>query len=215
MTGREIFQIWAPQGARWTAWVRPVPFVGMEMAQVGPAHSFTIPKVVYINEYEADTAILLDLPGPKGIEEGLALARLGFRPIPLYNGTDPQQGAMGLVETCSVKSALQWGAPVLGDLPLANTAAPVFLLDSNRMHGYKMHVSVFDNSWDIYGQDMPSPEYFVENGIQKIIVRGEKLQRDIVKLLYPFQKKGITIFFTDGYGAPKKKHLKRRPGETK
>lgn len=27
MEGRDIFKIWAPVGAKWTEWVRPVPFV--------------------------------------------------------------------------------------------------------------------------------------------------------------------------------------------
>lgn len=27
MLGRDVFKIWAPVGARWVDWVRPVPFV--------------------------------------------------------------------------------------------------------------------------------------------------------------------------------------------
>lgn len=27
MTGKDVYKIWAPVGARWVDWVRPVPFV--------------------------------------------------------------------------------------------------------------------------------------------------------------------------------------------
>jgi len=72
-----------------------------------------------------------------------------------------------------------------------------------------MNVSVFDNSWDLYDQDIPSPEYFTVNGINKVIVRGEKMHKDICRILYGFQKKGITILFTDGYEAPKEIAIKK------
>ena len=29
MIGRDIFDIWAPRGAKWTQWVRPVSFVAI------------------------------------------------------------------------------------------------------------------------------------------------------------------------------------------
>jgi hypothetical protein len=92
---------------------------------------------------------------------------------------------------------------------ITNDAAPAFLLDSNRTHRFKMNVSVFDNSWDLYDQDIPSAEYFLNNGIYKIIVRGDKVQNDIAKILYKFQKKGIMIFFTKGYDEPTEVSIKK------
>ena len=67
-----------------------------------------------------------------------------------------------------------------------------------------MNESVFDNSWDIYAQDIPSAEYFLKNDIHKIIVRSDSIQEDLKKILYKIQSKGLEIFFTDGYEPPKK-----------
>ena len=30
MIGKEIYKIYAPMGAKWTQWVRPVPFVAID-----------------------------------------------------------------------------------------------------------------------------------------------------------------------------------------
>lgn len=215
MTGKDIFKIWAPAGARWTDWVRPVPFVSMKGTfQTDTAYNFTVPPVNYISTRPADTAIIVDLPGYDSISEGLALTRFGFRPIPLYNGTNEQEGAMALVDNHMVERALIWGAAKLAELEIAPDALPAFLLDSNRTHRFKMNVSVFDNSWDLYDQDIPSAEYFLNHGIHNIIVRSEKIQDDLSKILYKFSGKGLKILFTKGYEAPKEVKVKK-PGKRK
>ena len=210
MTGIDIFKIWAPAEARWVDWVRPVPFVGIDNGfEVYEVVDFTIPNISYIKESKKDTAIIVDLPGNESIKEGLATAKLGFRPIPIYNGTDEQKGAMATVHNHSIKIGLIKGARELQKMEISNDAPPTFLLDSNRMNRFKMNVSVFDNSWDIYAQDLPSAEYFLKNGINKIIVRGEKIQKDLRKILYKFQKKGIKILYTNGYEEPKGVKIKK------
>lgn len=210
MTGIDIFKIWAPTEANWVDWVRPVPFVSIdnrfEAYEVG---DFTIPNISYIKELKKDTAIIIDLPGNESIKEGLATAKLGFRPIPIYNGTDEQKGAMATVDNHSIKIGLIKGAKELQKIKISNDAPPTFLLDSNRMNRFKMNVSVFDNSWDIYAQDFPTAEYFLKNGINKIIVRGEKIQKDLRKILYKFQKKEIKILFTNGYEEPKEVKIRK------
>ena len=108
MTGIDIFKIWAPAEARWVDWVRPVPFVGIDNGfEVYEVVDFTIPNISYIKESKKDTAIIVDLPGNESIKEGLATAKLGFRPIPIYNGTDEQKGAMATVDNHSIKIGLK------------------------------------------------------------------------------------------------------------
>lgn len=212
MTGRDAFKIWAPARAKWVDWVRPVPFVAMHHSHgAGVAAGFTIPGIAYIAKAQENLAIIADMPGADAINEGIALAGLGFRPIPLYNGTNQQQGAMPLIENHAMESTLLWGASKLERIELPQNAPPVFLLDSNRTHRYKMHASIFDNSWDIYDQDMPSADYFLSSGIRRIIVRGEAIQKDLARILCKIQKKGITILFTDGYNQPKEVRLRKRP----
>ncbi|MDR0219996.1 MAG: hypothetical protein LBI54_01155 [Lachnospiraceae bacterium] len=198
MTAKETYKIWAPPGAKWVDWVRPVPFVAIDKAN--GAHSttnYTIPPIYYLSERRDNTALFLDLPRHSAIEEGLALAQLGYRPIPLYNGTYEQDGALALVD-CHLENALVWGARELEKLELVLDAPPAFLLDSNRTHRHKMAVSVYDNSWDLYGQDIPSAGYFRENGIERIIVRGAKMQKDLKRIFKGFKKAGLAIGFTNG-----------------
>jgi len=216
MTGSEVFKIWAPIGAKWTDWVRPVQFVAInDNNKANGAMNFTLPIINYIDSPLKNTAIILDLPGCDSIKEGLALAMLGFRPIPLYNGTDEQQGSMALVDNHNIKNALIWGALELEKIKIPLDAPPAFLIDSNRTHRFKMDVSVFDNSWDLYDQDMPSAEYFVNNGVDKIIVRGETIQKDLNRILYKFQNKGITILITNGYEKPIVTTIKKPPRKHK
>lgn len=212
MTGKDAFKIWAPAGARWADWARPVPFTTMQdLPGPGLALHFTIPDILYMGKAEGNVAVILDTPDCEGVQEGIAFAKLGFRPIPLYNGTSGQEGAMALVDSHKIASALQWGALELANITIPKDAPPVFLLDSNRMQRYKMDVSVFDNSWDIYDQDMPPAKYFLQSGINQIVVRGETIQKDLSRILYKLQKKGIAVFFTGGYDPPKKVAVKRPP----
>jgi len=213
MRGKDIYKIWAPIESKWTDWVRPVPFVAIDdSCEVNRTVDFALPDTYYIDVAERSTAIILDLPGCDSIREGLALAKLGFRPIPLFNGTNEQSGAMALVDNHLIISALIWGTSDLMKMDLPQNAPPVFLVDSNRTHRFKMNVSVFDNSWDLYEQDMPSGEYFISNGINRIIVRSQLIQKDLARILYKLQKRGIEILFTNGYEEPKVIRIKKPRG---
>ena len=196
MTGVDIFKIWAPSGVKWVDWVRPVPFVeinyGIETYEI---INFINYEIDYLKKIDTHTAIIVDMPGCESIAVGIAIAKLGFRPIPIYNGTDEQKGAMATVDNNAIKVGLIKGAKELQKIKLSYEAPPTFLLDSNRMNRFKMDISIFDNSWDIYAQDIPTAEYFLKNGINKIIVIGEKIQRDLKKILYKFQVKGLKILF--------------------
>ena len=71
---------------------------------------------------------------------------------------------------------------------------------------------MYDNSWDVYPQDLPSPDYLLENGIESILViGGEKISRDIKKILATHQKKGLKIFHTDGYEKPRMQLVWKMP----
>jgi glutathionylspermidine synthase len=209
---KSCYKAWAPANIKWSKWVRPVPFIINETkkAQNIPYDS---PGILYLENIPPDTAIILDLPGYSGILEGVALARKGLRPVPLYNGTTEQHGAIALVDNTGINSALLRFSYVLNELGIKDDAPPVFMLDSDRMNRYKVNVSVFDNSWDVYEQDMPSPEFLLNNGINSIILCGYRIQRDIHKILYKYQSKGITILYTSGIDPPSVIGLKKPPRE--
>ena len=214
MTGRDIFKIWAPEDAKWTEWVRPLPFIAInEGIKINVFDNFIKTTINYINELNKDTAIIVDLPGEESVFEGIALAKIGYRPIPIYNGTNEQPEAMPTTNNHAIENALIWGAFELQKTEIEKDASPVFLLDRNRMNRHKMNVSVFDNSWDIYGQDMPSVEYLVKNGINKIIVRSRVIEKDLKRILYEYQKKKIKIFLTDGYEKIKEVRIRKPLGK--
>ena len=199
MTGREIFNIWAPKGCKWVEWVRPVPFVaiGNGLKEYG-IYNLMKNDIKYTNKSSKTTAIIVDLPGYESVEEAIELAKIGYRPIPIYNGTNEQDGAVSTSDNRAVEIALIKGAVKIEKLDISKDAPPAFLLDTNRMNRYKMNVGVFDNSWDVYSQDMPSAKYLKENGIKKIIVRADKkIQKDLQKILYKYQCEKIDILFAD------------------
>lgn len=210
MTGREIYKIWAPFRAKWVDWTRPVPFININNDfKIYNLNEFIYTSINYLKGYEKNTAIIVDLPDEESINEGLSLAKMGYRPIPVYNGTNPNEGVMANVDNHIIEEGLVWGATQLKQIELLQDANPAFLLNTNRMQRYKMDVSVFDNSWDLYHQDLPTSEYFLKNGINKIIIRSKKIESDINKILYKHQKDGIDIYFTNGLEEPKKVKLKR------
>lgn len=209
MDGRELYKIYAPAVAKWIDWVHPVPFVAIDTYNRKPIVDWIDRKAIFLKEYQQDAAIFIDLPGKESIELGIDLAHNGYRPIPIFNGTDEQQGSQATTDTYLIESCLINGGEKLKNIKLENDANPAFLLDSYRTNRYRAKESIFDNSWDLYKQDVPSAEYFKQNNIDKIIVIGDTINQDIKKILLNFQSKGIEIYITDGYACPKRIILKK------
>ena len=207
MRGKEIYKIYAPNGAKWTDWVRPVPFVAIDTYNRKPIADWMERKAMFLKNYQQDTGIFVDLPGKESIELSIDLAYKGYRPIPIFNGTDEQPGSQATTNTYLIESCLINGSEKLKNIKLDNNANPAFLLDSYRTNRYRAKESIFDNSWDLYKQDIPSAEYFKQNGITKIIIVGDGIQRDLKKIFLKFQEKGIDIYITDGYTFPQKVKL--------
>ena len=209
MIGKEIYKIYAPNDTKWTEWVRPVPFVAIDTYSRKPVSNWLDRKVLFLEQYEENTAIFIDLPGKESIELGISLAHIGYRPIPLFNGTDEQKDSQATTDTYLIESSLINGATKLKNILIQNDANPAFLLDSSRTNRYRSKESIFDNSWDLYKQDIPTAKDFKENGILKIIVVGNTIQRDLRKIFFEFREAGLEIYLTDGYITAKKVILKK------
>lgn len=204
MTNKDVYRIWAPFGKQWVEWVRPVPFVAIQPPiKSGKLPMITLPAV---DEWihDSSTGIIVDLPGSQSISAGVLLAqKYGYRPIPIYNGTIEQKGARATSDNSSILNALVSGASILSNVKLKDDAPPVFLTDTNRLQRYKLDMSIFDNSWDVYHQDVPTEEYFLLHGITKILIIGNAYHKDLKKIFNNYPKKKISIFLTDGYDKPK------------
>ncbi len=203
-----MYKVWAPEGAVWTDWVKPVLFANMSYASTP---GLSIPEVPLEQNFRQ--MIIVDLPGRESVEEALAFAGKGYRPVPLYNGT-MGSGKM-LVDVKEVSTALSAATDQLKNLALAPDLPPVFMLDSNRMKGAKTP-GFYDNRWCVFAQDMPSAGYLKRQGIEKIVVRAAgELQMDLVRVLYAYQKAGISLYtLMQGETTPKEFTAKKQhPGK--
>ena len=210
MTNKDIYKIWAPVGKKWVDWVRPVPFLEINnKTKIFQPSNFSIPVLAQLDKNDKTTAIIVDLPGTQSVEAGILLAKHGYRPIPIYNGVVQQKLSRSTTDNTSVSEALVWGSSILANVEIKDDAPPVFLTDSNRLQTYRMDLSIFDNSWDVYHQDLPSGEYFLKNGIDKVLVIGNKsVSNDLREIFAEYPKDKISILWTNGYDEPKcvKKH---------
>lgn len=204
MTNKEAYQVWAPFGKKWVDWVRPVPFLASQ-AEVKGYHigELCIPEITFIDETWKNAAVIVDLPGDESVEVGLALAKLGYRPIPIYNGTVEQENARATVDNQTVGAALLHGAKMLEQIEICDEALPAFLLDKKRLNRFKLDVGIFDNSWDVYPQDLPSADYFLQNEIREIMVISNTVSRDLKAIFRKFRKKDIRIRLINMYESDK------------
>ena len=209
MNAKEVYKVWA-RPSIWSGWVRPVPFIDVDKDYKPDAIlDFTIPEIYYVDSYQQNEAIFIDIDGPSSIKEGIALAQKGYRPIPIFNGTNPLPQSDTNVDNRLLMPYLIYGAEKLKSIAISEDASPVFLLDSNRLNRYRTNRSLFDASWDIYPQDIPSCKFLQSHQISKIIIRGTKVSKDLEKVLYPYQQKGMKIFFTNGFEKPVPIQLKK------
>ncbi len=201
MIGKEIYKIWAPK-SKWQGWVRPVVFASMDNEIKEEYFNKTLEDIVYISNDVKDTSLIVDLPGAESVKEGISLAKLGFIPIAVYNGINEQINALSTVDNSALALALIWGSNIIKDLKFAPDALPVFLLDSNRMNSFKITPSVYDNSWDVYSQDMPTANYLLKNGIKKVLLVSDRIRPDINKILHSYKNEGVEILYTEGVSDP-------------
>ena len=83
-------------------------------------------------------------------------------------------------------------------------------LNIPKIQRHRIDNSVFDNSWDVYPQDLPSEKYFLDHGITKILVISDKLAVDLKRIFKEYPKKEIKVYFTDGYEKPKRININRK-----
>jgi hypothetical protein len=206
MTGRDIYEVWAPAFDEWSPWVKPVLFSEIDAMTMGTAPAQMPESGVRCGVgARRDTALVVDLPGPQSLLAGFALAREGYRPVPLYNTTSGRQQKVPpnncvLTDISTLVQMLSTGLPdyvrntIIGDNP------PAFLLDSRRLQGgRKPGPGMYDNRWMVFPQDFPSAGFLHSRGITQAIVIQETIvsAEDLVHVLLRWQEGGITIYLQD------------------
>lgn len=212
MKNKDYYKIWAPKISIWSSWVRPVPFLDIDKVH---DRNFVLPEISNKLVYKDDTVYFIDLPKDESVLIGLRMMEQGYRPIALYNASPAPNKSFSLVDTVSIQEALKWGTSLLNEANLRDDALPVFLLDSNRILRHKFDPSVFDNSWDLYKQDIPSPELMKKHQIKNIIIYTNEVHRDLKIIFYEFQEKGFNIYQTHGANDLEKLKFKKPPKKDK
>ena len=211
----DVYKVFVPKENKWSNWVRPVPFINIGMGKKNYSYNFKEQHVFHSNDenmklFLEDTAVIVDMPGASSINAGMNLVREGFRPIPIYNGIIEEENSKSVVDNQTVSAGLLWMAKELFNINISDDAMPAFLLDSNRLLQYKSKISVYDNSWDVYRQDMPSAEYLKNNSVKRILLISERISGDLRKILLNYRKAGIDIYLKNIYEEPKKIKVRKK-----
>jgi hypothetical protein len=135
MDKQDLFNIWAPATSIWSPWVKPVLFAHYPM----PFPELSEPSLPDLSEIPSGSggavqerwALVIDLPGPQSVFVGLALAQMGYRPVPLFNACPPPANypppsRLAVVDMDSILAALVQGKSGSGPHPWRMTLRLLF-----------------------------------------------------------------------------------------
>jgi hypothetical protein len=192
MTNEECFNAWAPEEALWSRWAKPVLFAQrLDGLALGLRSWTDRHEYLWLSQASGRTALVVDLPGVESVETGIAMARRGYRPVPLYNTS---VGPSALLNVADLVAALVSGATALRDVTLVPDAPPVFLIDADRMRPVvASKPGSYDNRWVVFPQDFPSGTFLRSRGIDEVIVLHDRggVQEDLAHVLLRWQEAGI------------------------
>lgn len=204
MRKEEVFEVWAPAGAPWSPWVKPVVFAHLPGAITTVDHDSPPIDVRWAAPADGKTALVIDLPGAQGVQLAAALsATSGYRPIALYNaapgarGGAPNWNHEPLVDAWPILDAICEFTSLLARQKLPYAAPPAFILDSNRRiaRGPVMP-GRFDNRSVSFPTDFPSATLLLSKGIRQAVlvqVDANQPQADLAHVLRRWQDAGIEI----------------------
>ena len=213
MTPEELYAIWAPPDSIWSPWVIPVPFAQIICLEADYDGAEETDAAASSIEPADDLAIVVDMPGRESVRFGLALAKRGFRPVPVIDGSPgpwmipvhPRQPIGGaskahrvvVVDMGELLKALCAGKSVLPGMPLPPNAPPAFLIDSMRMSGEQIKdKEMFDNRWKVFPQDFPSANFLKQRGIRRILLvqpNAGQPKEDLAHVVLRWQEASLEI----------------------
>jgi hypothetical protein len=211
VTREQVFQAWAPDGARWSPWAKPVVFAHLPEGPAFPNEAAGVvpfaPDLSALPPADGAAAVVVDLPDAQGALFGLQLAQAGYRPVPLYNavpgpsyGDMMMGGTVSLVDLKDVVAALRVGAEQLWQTQLPWDAPPAFLLDARRRTGSGVapRPGMFDNRSVSLPTDFPSANFLLAAGVRRAVlvqhVTGDpQPQADLAHTLRRWQEAGVEL----------------------
>lgn len=205
MTREGIYQVWRPPFFVWSPWVKPVLFSFLTSTYLESKEKIIPDWRVPLSP---DTMLVVDLPGSTAVECGIALARNGYRPVPVYNacplsGSDEYETFVQsppVIDLRPILYSLCGTARELEQCPIEQNAPPAFLLDAHRFaEGITPEPGDFDNRSYISQDDFPSPQYVREQGIRNVVIvqAGRVMNLDLSRVIRQFQESGAKILLTE------------------
>lgn len=202
MNREEIFSAWALEESPWSPWVKPVLFAHIETDGSDIPSVATQVDVSWAPPSSENVALVLDLREAEGVLAGVALAGLGYRPVPLYNALPGPvhqylSTPVAAVPVVPIIRALRDGAKQLAQFGLPAAAPPAFLLDANRSGDTRtVHPDAFDNRSICFTTDFPSANFLASRAIRRaMLVQRDKVeaQPDLAHILRRWQDGGIAL----------------------
>ncbi len=198
MTKEYVFDVWAPPGAPWSDWCKPVLFAHLGETEILTGGTDALAGNLWWSEpADGSTAIVIDTAGSTSVWMAIQLAQIGYRPVPLYNAIpSPMIGVA--CDLAPIVAALIGATPLLDHLNLPHAAPPVFMLDAARRIGMggTLAPGMFDNRSVSLPTDFPSANLLLSRGIRKaILLQADRLapQEDLAHTLLRWQQAGIMI----------------------
>jgi hypothetical protein len=200
MNALELFEVWAPSGAPWSPWAKPVLFAAQSPVPAGASQNWQAARgrarALWTPVAMSETALVLDLPGPVALALALDCATQAWRPVPLFNSCP---GPQALVDNESIRAGLAEGAYMLREASLPAAAPPAFVLDCHRTDGAPAPQR-FDNRWVVFPQDFPSAARLAAAGLRRALLlpHGRSEPRtDLAHVLLRWQQAGLEILAHD------------------
>ncbi|HKB05296.1 MAG TPA: hypothetical protein VKD90_23930 [Gemmataceae bacterium] len=204
MTREEVFEAWAPAGGTWSNWVKPAPFAHLPR-EMAPDPDVPPPDLSWVPPPVERFALVIDLPGATSVHTGLALAGIGYQPVPLFNSilppVEPGEPApaadVSVVAVEPILSALVRGSDRLRANPPPADAPPAFLIDADRQTSRRdLSAGAFDNRSVVFVTDFPSAALLARHGITRaVLVRQQPgtMGEDLTHSLQLWQQGGMTL----------------------
>lgn len=195
MTREEIYTIWAPPAGAWSAWVKPVLFAHLWSNEQTPLPPAAAPRdVSWCPPADGRTTLVLDLPSGHGVAIGIALAEVGYRPVPLYNAVP---GPAAVLDVRPILGEIARVTERLRNLDLPPLAPPAFLLDARRRFGDSPPApGKFDNRSISLPTDFPGASLLLSYGIRTCVLVTEAdtlCQADLAHTLCRWQEAGVEM----------------------
>jgi len=200
---QRVFEAWAPKSVYWSQWAKPAMFTNTH--GIAPmsvlSNDRRVPDEIK-NMLDRQTAVIVDLPGKESALKGLGLVFTtpNFWPVPLYKSThETNIGELTpALDNTELVAALLNGSEMLKKLwstAESPNIPPAFLLDYNRNQPCDESPQLYDNRWEIHLSDVPSAQYLIEYGIDRVLLwsHGNIINADLQPILDMYRDSELEV----------------------